>query len=112
MYGLNKENNQKDEVIFEFYLLSYTKIIEQLQLNISIKAGDPSQEFDHTLTMDLDHLWVAALKILQLFEETVSSSYPSIYFFNYGEGGKGILILLTKNNLNKYAGMDKKKKKL
>ena len=70
------ENTSKNsEVTFEFFLLSYHKIIEQLELELNI--SNEQDTFDHNLTMDLDYIWMSALKILQLFEDTIQSFYPS-----------------------------------
>ena len=82
VHGDSKEvKNKKEEVIFEFYLLSYSEIIKQLEINISSKDdGHFDGPFDHNLTMDLDHLWVTALKILSIFEEAIFSSYPGLRF--------------------------------
>ena len=36
------------------------------------------EQFEQTLTMDLDQLWLLGLRVLQLFEDIINSSYPSI----------------------------------
>ena len=72
----NLQSEKCDQVVFEFYLTSYDFIFETL---------DQENEIDQTLTMDLDHIWSFSLKILNLFEESITSSYPSkmvlIYIF-------------------------------
>jgi len=70
-----RKAGETDEVTFEFYLLSYAKIIEQLELEVNL--GENDEHFDHTLSMDLDHIWILALKILHMFEENINLSYPS-----------------------------------
>jgi hypothetical protein len=69
----SSENKLANEVTFEFFLISYEIIVEGLQK--ADKLDD--DKFEHTLTMDLDQLWTLSLKILNLFEESISSSYPS-----------------------------------
>ncbi|CAF0772659.1 unnamed protein product [Brachionus calyciflorus] len=68
-----KKTDECNEVIFDFYLVNYQSVIDGL---------DPSNknEFDQTTEMDLDQIWLVALKILQYFEETISQTYPSLRY--------------------------------
>ena len=76
----NIEEDNIDEVIFEFYIINYQHVIESQS---SSKNKDETA-FEQTLTMDLDQLWLLGLRVLQIFEDTVNSSYPSLFicFFN------------------------------
>lgn len=78
VYGPKEAHQTKDEVTFEFYLLSYSEIVKQLEMDINVGSDEDENNgsFDHNLTMDLDHLWSSALKILGLFEEVINQSYP------------------------------------
>jgi hypothetical protein len=66
-----------NEVIFEFYLISNEVIMDGLQQSDKLK----NENFEQTLSMDLDHVWVLALRVLHLFEETINSAFPSIVIF-------------------------------
>ncbi|CAF0906963.1 unnamed protein product [Brachionus calyciflorus] len=68
-----KKADECNEVIFDFYLVNYQSVIDGL---------DPSNknEFDQTTEMDLDQIWLVALKILQYFEESISQTYPSLRY--------------------------------
>ena len=70
----NIKKNEIDQVIFEFYIISYHQVIESLNENKINK----DEQFEQTLTMDLDQLWLLGLRVLQLFEDIINSSYPSI----------------------------------
>lgn len=67
------EKDVCNEVVFEFFLVSYQQIIESLEQSSKDKKG----EFEQTTEMDLDQIWIVALKILQLFEDTINYTYPS-----------------------------------
>jgi hypothetical protein len=71
--NLSNEKAQCNEVVFEFYLKSYQQIIESLEESNRII----NENFEQTDSMDLDHLWVLALRVVELFEETTTSLYPS-----------------------------------
>ena len=73
----NNNNNEIDQIVFEFYIISYHQVIESLNLNKINK--DEQQQFEQTLTMDLDQLWLLGLRVLQLFEDIINTSYPSIF---------------------------------
>ena len=68
----NADDNA-DEIMFEFYLVKYTQILENLEQSEKLQE----ENFEQTLSNDLDHVWVLALKILNIFEETINSTYPS-----------------------------------
>lgn len=62
-----------NEVIFDFYLVSYQSVIEGI---------DPTNrgDFEQTTEMDLDQIWLVALKVLQIFEESISQTFPSKFY--------------------------------
>lgn len=68
-----KNEDECNEVIFDFYLVSYQSVIEGL---------DPTNknDFEQTTEMDLDQIWLVALKVLQLFEESIIQTFPSKFF--------------------------------
>lgn len=65
-----KSTDPGNEVIFEFYLTSYQQVLEGIDTT-------QKDEFDQTTEMDLDQIWIIALRILQLFEETINQTFPS-----------------------------------
>lgn len=67
VYFSKQDNETTDQVIFEFYIVSYQHVLESVN-NV--------QEFEQSLTMDLDQLWLLALRVLQLFEDIIVTSYP------------------------------------
>ena len=71
---------KKDRVLFEFYLVSYQPLLESSNSG-EMYAQDRLEQVQ-TSVMDCDQLWVLALKMLHLFEETVVLSYPSNIFTN------------------------------
>lgn len=71
-----KPGEEADEIFFEFYLVNYHQIIDNLEQSEKIKE----ENFEQTLSNDLDHVWSLALKILSFFEETINSNWPSNYF--------------------------------
>ena len=71
---LNRGDNDTDEVIFEFYMVSYQHILESV---------NKSEEFEQTITMDLDQLWLLTLRVLQLFEDIIVTSYPGNISFKF-----------------------------
>lgn len=66
---------EKDRVVFELYLVSYQPLLEN-STNNEMYAQDRLEQIQ-TSVMDCDQLWVLALKMLQLFEDTIIQSYPS-----------------------------------
>ena len=70
-FETTNDETRIDEVIFEFYLVSYNNVIE------SLDSTKTREDFEQTLTMDLDQLWLLALRVLQLFEDIITTSYPS-----------------------------------
>lgn len=75
---MNETTLKCSQVTFEFYLISYHQILESIQE--SHKAATTRDEnYEHTTSMDLDQVWVLALRVLNLFEETILSSYPSLF---------------------------------
>ena len=47
-----------------------------MDINVDRDENENKDAFDHNLTMDLDHLWSSALKIMGVFEEVINQSYP------------------------------------
>jgi hypothetical protein len=70
---MRESNSRCDEVCFEFYLISYQQILESLQE--SNKSNE--ENFEQTTSMDLDQVWVLALRVLHLFEDSITQTYPS-----------------------------------
>lgn len=66
-----------NEVIFEFYLISNEVIMDGLQQSDKLK----NENFEQSLSMDLDHVWVLTLRVLHLFEESINSTFPSRFLF-------------------------------
>lgn len=104
-YNLNQEKELIVEVVFEFYLISYSPFLDSLakskldephehdqsRLSMGSKSeskkadmsnqSEQSQTFvEQTLQMDLDFVWISALRLLQLFEEAVHYTCPSLIF--------------------------------
>ena len=50
------------------------------QLNFETNIEQEIEQFEQTLEMDLDYVWNFALNILQLFEENLNSTCPSIFY--------------------------------
>lgn len=69
-----KNEDECNEVVFDFYLVSYQSVIDGL---------DPinNNDFEQTSEMDMDQIWLVALKVLQLFEETIIHTFPSKFLF-------------------------------
>ena len=74
MYTKSKKETKpiQDELVFEFYLISYKLILEE-----TFENQQTDQSFEHTLSMDIDQIWPLILKILQIFEDIITKSYPS-----------------------------------
>ncbi len=75
-------------VYFEFYLINLNQIIdfveEKTKLNNKKENGNLNIEENSTKITYRDYmdvLWILTLRILQLFEETISTMYPSIIFY-------------------------------
>lgn len=73
--NMNESSSKCTQVTFEFYLTSFHQILESIQE--SHKTQHREENFEHTTSMDLDQVWVLALHILHMFEDTILSSYPS-----------------------------------
>ena len=71
----------ENTVVFEFYLVSFHQIqesIEQSKLSESSNSIEkPSAENKSYRIDSMDLIWILALRVLQLFEETITSMYPS-----------------------------------
>ena len=55
-------SDELEEIIFEFYLLNYQQILDSLEQSEKLQE----ENFEQTLSNDLDHVWVLALKILNI----------------------------------------------
>jgi hypothetical protein len=102
---LNQEKELIVEVVFEFYLISYSPFLDTLakskldepqehdQSRLSMGSKSESKKVnltnqteqahtfvEQTLQMDLDFVWISALRLLQLFEEAVHYTCPSLIF--------------------------------
>lgn len=73
----NSGNRKLTEVTFEFYLVSYTQILESLQESNKMHKREDDENFEQTTSMDLDQVWVLALRVLHIFEETILNNFPS-----------------------------------
>jgi hypothetical protein len=62
-------------VVFEFYLINLQIIEEGFEASETFKKGVPEN-----VPMVLNLVWILALRIMQLFEETIHQLYPCKIF--------------------------------
>ena len=61
-------------------MVNYQHVVDSLKAN-----KNKDELFEQTLTMDLDQLWLLGLRVLQIFEDTITASYPSKFYLYFSK---------------------------